>query len=82
MPPVELRQPAAVETIRVLHVINGEHYAGAERVQDLLAKRLPELGFSVGFACVKLDLFDAMRESRETAALRRADVRTSICGPR
>ena len=32
-------------TADVLHVINGEHYAGAERVQDLLAKRLPEFGF-------------------------------------
>ena len=49
----------------MLHVINGEHYAGAERVQDLLAKRLPALGFSVGFACVKLDLFDELRESRD-----------------
>ena len=48
----------------MLHVINGEHYAGAERVQDLLAKRLPECGFSVGFACVKLDQFDELRESR------------------
>lgn len=51
--------------VDVLHVINGEYYAGAERVQDLLAKRLPEFGFRVGFACVKLDLFDEMRESRE-----------------
>jgi glycosyltransferase involved in cell wall biosynthesis len=48
-----------------LHVINGEHYAGAERVQDLLAKQLPTTGFSVGFACVKLDLFDELRQSRE-----------------
>jgi glycosyltransferase involved in cell wall biosynthesis len=55
----------AVETVRVLHLINGEHYAGAERVQDLLAKRLPEFGYSVGFACVKLDAFDAMRDSRD-----------------
>jgi glycosyltransferase involved in cell wall biosynthesis len=54
------------ETTRVLHLVNGEHYAGAERVQDLLAKRLPEFGFSVGFACVKLDVFDAMRQSRDT----------------
>jgi len=65
LPPVAA--PAvAVETIRVLHVINGEHYAGAERVQDLLARRLPEFGFSAGFACVKLDQFDVMRESHET----------------
>ena len=56
----------AAETIRVLHLINGEHYAGAERVQDLLAMRLPEFGFSVGFACVKLDAFGVMRESRDT----------------
>lgn len=51
-------------TVRVLHVINGEHYAGAERVQDLLALRLPERGFDVGFACVKLDRFAALRQSR------------------
>jgi glycosyltransferase involved in cell wall biosynthesis len=54
-----------VETVNVLHLINGEHYAGAERVQDLLARRLPEFGFRVGFACVKLKAFDAMRESRD-----------------
>ena len=54
----------AVELLRVLHVINGEYYAGAERVQDLLAKNLPAYGFSVGFAAVKLDLFDELRESR------------------
>lgn len=58
--------PTPVETIDVLHVITGEFYAGAERVQDLLAKNLPKLGFSVGFACVKLDLFDELRESRNT----------------
>jgi glycosyltransferase involved in cell wall biosynthesis len=60
------QQPAAVETVRVLHLINGEHYAGAERVQDLLAQRLPEFGFCAGFACVKLGAFDAMRESRDS----------------
>jgi glycosyltransferase involved in cell wall biosynthesis len=54
-----------VEAVRVLHLINGEHYAGAERVQDLLALRLPEFGFHAEFACVKLKAFDAMRESRD-----------------
>ena len=29
--------PCSTATVRVLHVINGEHFAGAERVQDLLA---------------------------------------------
>ena len=27
----------AVETVKTLHLINGEHFSGAERVQDLLA---------------------------------------------
>ena len=65
LPPAIARPAAPVETIPVLHVINGEYYAGAERVQDLLAKHLPALGFSVGFACVKLDLFDELRQSRD-----------------
>lgn len=51
---------------RVLHVINGEHYSGAERVQDLLAAGLPALGFDVALACVKPGLFPEMR--RATAA--------------
>jgi glycosyltransferase involved in cell wall biosynthesis len=55
-----------VATVGVLHVINGEHYAGAERVQDLLALRLPEFGFEVGFACVKPGRFGEMRQSRDT----------------
>lgn len=52
-------------TARVLHVINGEHYAGAERVQDLLAMRLADFGFEVGFACVKLDRFAAQRQAQQ-----------------
>jgi glycosyltransferase involved in cell wall biosynthesis len=42
---------------RVLHVINGEYYSGAERVQDLLALRLGEFGYEVSFACLKKGLF-------------------------
>ena len=56
--------PAGGKTVRVLHLINGEYYAGAERVQDLLALRLGEHGFEVGFACVKPAKFAAMREAR------------------
>src|SRR5882757_6860012 len=52
-----------VATTRVLHVINGEHYAGAERVQDLLARRLPQFGFEVGFACMKPVRFPLARET-------------------
>jgi len=53
-----------VGRIRVLHLINGEHYSGAERVQDLLARQLPEVGYDVGFACVKPFRFPLARESK------------------
>ena len=49
--------------LSVLHVINGEHYSGAERVQDLLAGNLGEFGFRVGFACLKPGRFPEMRQS-------------------
>jgi glycosyltransferase involved in cell wall biosynthesis len=52
-----------VETIHALHLVNGEHYAGAERVQDLLARQLPKFGCAVGFVCVKPRRFPAARES-------------------
>ena len=55
----------AAPTVRVLHVINGEHYAGAERVQDYLALRLPAYGFDVEFACVKPGRFEAIRQARQ-----------------
>jgi glycosyltransferase involved in cell wall biosynthesis len=49
---------------RVLHLINGEHYSGAERVQDLLGLRLPEFGFEASFVCLKPGLFPSQRKSR------------------
>ncbi len=58
-------QDAAIGTTRVLHVINGEHYAGAERVQDLLAAELPCLGFEVGLACLKPDRFPKLRHTTD-----------------
>jgi glycosyltransferase involved in cell wall biosynthesis len=54
------------DTVKVLHLINGEHYSGAERVQDLLAMALPKFGYSVGFACLKPDRFPETRQSVET----------------
>lgn len=51
--------------MRVLHLINGEHYAGAERVQDLLAESLPEFGYEVDFACLKPDQFPSQRRYRD-----------------
>ncbi len=46
----------------VLHIINGEHYAGAERVQDLLGEQLGNFGYRAGFACLKRGQFAAMRK--------------------
>ncbi len=57
---------ARAAKIRVLHVVNGEHYSGAARVQDLLAGALPRFGVEVGFACVKPKLFPEMRTSQQT----------------
>ncbi len=48
---------AAAVTARVLHVINGEHFSGAERVQQLLGRGLPKFGFEADFACVKQGKF-------------------------
>jgi glycosyltransferase involved in cell wall biosynthesis len=48
---------------KVLHIINGEFFAGAERVQDLLALRLPEFDYSCGFICIKDGVFAKHRRS-------------------
>ena len=57
---------APVSRVRVLHLINGEHYAGAERVQDLLALRLPEFGVDPELACLKPGRFPILRRSQAT----------------
>lgn len=49
--------PTSVANATVLHVINGEHFSGAERVQQLLGRRLGEFGYDARFACVKPDRF-------------------------
>jgi glycosyltransferase involved in cell wall biosynthesis len=61
--PATIRKPAPE---RVLHLINGEHYAGAERVQDLLGLCLPRFNFEVGFACLKPNRFPGLRQARES----------------
>jgi glycosyltransferase involved in cell wall biosynthesis len=55
--------PGPPATIRVLHVVNGEHYSGAERVQDLLGLTLPQFGYAVGFASLKPGKFGDHRRS-------------------
>jgi len=49
--------------MRVLHIINGEHYSGAERVQDLLALGLTENGIECAFAVLKRGRFGCVRKS-------------------
>lgn len=49
----------------VFHLINGEHYSGAERVQDLLAARLPQFGYRVEFGCLKPGLFQEKRKYKD-----------------
>jgi glycosyltransferase involved in cell wall biosynthesis len=51
------------EKIKVMHVITGEFFSGAERVQDLLALRLPDYGYEVSFACTKPLKFSEYRKS-------------------
>lgn len=55
---------------RVLHIVNGEHYAGAARVQDLLALHLPDFGYDVTFACVHPGKFETERKSQDVRLLK------------
>ena len=64
-----------VSVTPVLHLINGEFYAGAERVQDLLAQRLGRFGFEVEFACLKDGVFDEKRQCK-SARLHRMPMRS------
>ena len=57
----------ASKAVGVLHLINGEHYSGAERVQDLLGETLPRLGYQPGFVCLKDGLFPEQRQSKSCA---------------
>lgn len=58
---VHPNQAHALDCQKILHVVNGEHFSGAERVQDHLAHRLPACGYEVSFACVKPNLFPQKR---------------------
>jgi len=66
--PAAIPQPSPrvpVAATPVLHIINGEHYAGAERVQDLLGQQLGNFGYRAGFACLKHGQFATMRTCRD-----------------
>jgi glycosyltransferase involved in cell wall biosynthesis len=50
---------------RVLHLINGDDYSGAERVQDLLAQRLRDFGYEVGIVSTKPGRFREARVAQD-----------------
>ena len=58
----------AAKTRRVFHLINGEHFSGAERVQDLLSLALPEFGYNVEFGLIKPDRFLSARQAQHVPA--------------
>ncbi|OYP37739.1 glycosyl transferase family 1 [Rhodopirellula sp. MGV] len=43
----------AIDQVKVLHLVNGEHFSGAERVQSHLGRCLPECGVQADFVCLK-----------------------------
>ena len=45
-------QSTSCDLRRVLNIISGEHFTGAERVQQLLGRGLARLGFDSLFACI------------------------------
>jgi glycosyltransferase involved in cell wall biosynthesis len=55
----------SVDQYRVLHVVNGEHFSGAERVQSHLGRVLPQFGITADFACVKPGKFAAKLAEQE-----------------
>jgi len=68
MPPQALSENLPSSTLprtRVLHVINGEVYGGAERALDHLARHLGRFGFDVVMACLKPGLFPKARHCRD-----------------
>ncbi len=50
--------------LKVLHVVNGEHFSGAERVQSHLGRCLPKYGVAADFASVKPGKFPRWWSSR------------------
>lgn len=74
-----------VATTRVLHLVNGEHFSGAERVQSHLGRCLPTYGVQADFACVKPGRFATLLDEHggawgvchRTPMLNRFDIRTA-----
>ncbi len=59
LPAAETVDPTAggCRPVSVLHLVNGEHFSGAERVQSHLGRCLPKYRVRADFACLKPGLF-------------------------
>ena len=55
------KQPRSPRRHKVLHIINGEDYSGAEYIQDVLGLRLRHHDYDVSFACLKPNRFESAR---------------------
>lgn len=64
--PAEPTREIPSRQLKVLHLINGEHFSGAERVQQLLGKRLNSFGYDATFACLKPGKFRDKCQLRES----------------
>ncbi len=79
------KHPATID-LKVLHVVDGEHFAGAERVQSHLGRCLPQFGIAADFACVKPGKFPRLLseqsgdwgEGHETTMSNRFDFRAAL----
>lgn len=81
-PTSEKQDASVVKTIRVLHIINGEFFAGAERVQMHLGRCLPSYGVQADFVALKsgrfADQFDLSESKLFLAPMRhRFDLRVT-----
>jgi len=61
------KRPTPADTFGVLHLVNGEHFSGAERVQSHLGRCLPDRGVTADFACVKPGKFADMLDQHAGA---------------
>lgn len=58
----DLAQPIC--KAKVLHLVNGEHFSGAERVQSHLGRCLPTFGVTADFVSVKPGMFAEMLDAK------------------
>lgn len=66
--PARSSAPLPPADVKVLHVVNGEHFSGAERVQSHLGRCLPRFGVRADFACVKPGRFSQLLRERQSNA--------------